>query len=339
MKKIQVVLLLLIITILSGCSYTDDESSSKTETNITVYFRDVSEVDSDTSKEQVQSSIAEVIQSHLNQSTPIITTTIVTKATTETTTTQTQQISFTDLFKKTYTAKQNIILYSSPNLSSPIMRYINKNEELNVYGISSNNQWYSINYKSWKGYVLIDETTDEKPAIITTTITTTKASTLSTQSSQIQTTGYRLPYILSDEEWWWVCKVVCSETGYCGERQQKAVANTIFNRLIWAAQYGNYNPFPKDAISIIKQPSQYDAYKYWRSDTRLQPGGSLWNQTMKYIKEAASEPDFTNGAIGYYNPAMSGYLSAFENNRALLLAYTDGTGRFFKLNPACYTRK
>lgn len=59
---------------------------------------------------------------------------------------------------------------------------------------------------------------------------------------------------------------------------------------------------------------------------------------MKYIKEAASEPDFTNGAIGYYNPSC-GYLSAFENNRALLLSYKDKTGRFFRLNPACYTRK
>ena len=188
-------------------------------------------------------------------------------------------------------------------------------------------------------------TKDTKKETTTTTTTkdtkkeTTKKENIEKEEVEIENNTYRLPYDLSENEWWWICKVVCSETGYCGEKQQKAVANTIFNRLIWAAEYGNCNPFPTDAIAVVQQPGQYDAYKYWRSDTRLQPGGSLWNQTMQYIKEAASEPDFTNGAIGYYNPAMSGYLSAFENNNALLLAYADETGRFFKLNPNCYSRK
>ena len=182
--------------------------------------------------------------------------------------------------------------------------------------------------------------TTKKKATTTTTMTTIVPPQEEEIEEEIVESGtYRLPYTLSEDDWWWICKVVSSETGYCGEMQQKAVANTIFNRIIWASQYGNYNPFPKDVYSILHQKNQYNAVNYWRSDARLHPGGSLWNQTMKYIKEAANEPDFTNGAIGYYNPAMSGYLSAFENNRALLLAYVDGTGRFFRLNPNCYTRK
>ena len=172
------------------------------------------------------------------------------------------------------------------------------------------------------------------------TTTTTTSVTTSEVSEEVEVSNtYRLPYILSDSDWNDICKVVCNETGYCGEKQQKAVANTIFNRIIWASKYGNYNPYPTDVYHIVRQKNQYNAIYQYRNDARLNPGGSLWNQTMRYIKEAASEPDFTNGAIGYYNPAMSGYLSAFENNRALLLAYVDGTGRFFKLNPACYTQK
>lgn len=181
----------------------------------------------------------------------------------------------------------------------------------------------------------------EAPKTEETKSTTTKKTTEPQkieEEIEVQNT-YRLPYILSASDWNDICKVVCNETGYCSEYQQKAVANTIFNRIIWASKYGNYNPYPTDVYSIVRQKNQYNAIYQYRNDARLNPGGSLWNQTMQYIKEAASEPDFTNGAIGYYNPAMSGYLSAFENNRALLLCYTDGTGRFFRLNLACYTQK
>lgn len=182
----------------------------------------------------------------------------------------------------------------------------------------------------------------EAPKTEETKSTTTKKTTTEPQKIEeeieVQNT-YRLPYILSASDWNDICKVVCNETGYCGEYQQKAVANTIFNRIIWASKYGNYNPYPTDVYSIVRQKNQYNAIYQYRNDARLNPGGSLWNQTMQYIKEAASEPDFTNGAIGYYNPAMSGFLPAFESNRALLLCYTDGTGRFFRLNPACYTQK
>ena len=189
-------------------------------------------------------------------------------------------------------------------------------------------------------------TTTSEPATTTTTTTKAVESTTTTIPSEIEVQeqeNYRLPYVLSENDWIDICKVVSSETGYCGEKQQKAVANTIFNRIIWANQYGHLNPYPKDIYSILRQKNQYNAIYHWSMrasrDSRLGYDGSLWNQTMKYIKEAAYEPDFTNGAIGYYNPSMSGYLAAFENNKALLLSYADNAGRFFRLNPNCYTRK
>ena len=348
MKKFLMVVLLLLTVGLCSCGPIHEDSSLDVP-HITIYFTDNSSTAADSS--ETESSQAE-------------------KTATTTTTT-----SVTKVQKEEKTQATFVVQAAAPELTTSAASIVQETveQEYIVYKPSSHyvhrstchwcdNSCYQIedtkdiqarlctecnpDIEIINPYVVVTTTTTiaAKPKKTTAATTTTKFTTTTKEVEEVEVeieqSSYHLPYVLSDDEWWWICKVVCSETGYCGERQQKAVANTIFNRLIWAAQYGNQNPFPKDAISIIKQPGQYDAYKYWRSDTRLQPGGgSLWNQTMKYIKEAASEPDFTNGAIGYYNPAMSGYLSAFENNRALLLAYTDGTGRFFKLNPACYTRK
>ena len=171
-------------------------------------------------------------------------------------------------------------------------------------------------------------TTTIKEEEIEEETTTTTAAVPETEETAAAAS--RLSYELSDDDWFMICKVVCSETGYCGEKQQKAVANTIFNRIIYSATHEK-SPYPKDVYGILHQKNQYNAINYWRSDTRLQPGGTYWNQTMIYVKEAAEEPDFTNGAIGYYNPQMSGYLSAFDNNSALELCYTDMSGRFFRL--------
>lgn len=337
MKKMILMVILLLFIALCSCSYEDKDSSSTTAPGFTVILPNESVPETTTTTVvDISEAINTAKQVMARCPAPTITTVIVSKKPEETTTTTNKQITFSNISKKVYIKIQCSTFYSSFNTSSLIMRYINKNEEVEVKAISSDNVWYKITYKNWTGYIQIKDTTEEKPKVITTTIITTKP--VSTTQQVVQNTGYRLPYILSENDWWWICKVVSSETGYCGEKQQKAVANTIFNRIIWASQYGNYNPFPKDVYGILHQQSQYDAVNYWRKDARLYPGGSLWNQTMKYIKEAASEPDFTNGAIGYYNPSC-GYLSAFENNRALLLSYKDKTGRFFRLNPACYTRK
>lgn len=189
-------------------------------------------------------------------------------------------------------------------------------------------------------------TTPPETTTTTTTVTTTNTTTNTTTTKPITTTKltnttttyqytgpgeYILPYELTEDDWFMICKVVSSETGYCSAHQQKAVAYTIFNRIIYSATHTN-SPYPKDVYGILHQKNQYNAINYWRNDSRLHPGGSLWNNTMKIIKEAAYEPDFTNGAIGYYNPNMVGYLSAFENNRAIECCYIDESGgRFFRL--------
>ena len=163
-----------------------------------------------------------------------------------------------------------------------------------------------------------------------TTMNTTPTTTFIITENETITSNYILPYVLTDDDWFMICKVVSSETGYCSEKQQKAVVYTIFNRIIHAATHEN-SPYPNSVYEILHQKNQYNAINYWRNDVRLQPGGSLWNNTMRIIKEAAYEIDFTNGAIGYYNPNMSGYLSTFENNPNLYLSYYDSTGRFFAL--------
>lgn len=344
MKKIILMVILLLSITLCSCSYEDKDSSSTTAPGFTVILPNESVPETTTTTVvDISEAINTAKQVMARCPAPVITTTIVSKKPEETTTTTTKQITFSNISKKVYIKIQCSTFYSSFSTSSPIMRYINKNEEVEAKAISSDNVWYKITYKNWTGYIQIKDTTEEKPKITTTIITTKPVST--TTQQVVQNTGYRLPYVLSENDWIDICKVVSSETGYCGEKQQKAVANTIFNRIIWANQYGHLNPYPKDVYSILRQKNQYNAIYHWSKraskDSRLGYGGSLWNQTMKYIKEAAYEADFTNGAIGYYNPSpkMGGYLSAFENNRALLLSYEDKTGRFFRLNPACYTRK
>lgn len=358
--KIMAVLLLLMITFTS-CSTTKNDSSSQVKA-VTIYFRDDSSIATNSSESEVE------VDSEVDSKPKTTTTT--TAATTEKKVTAevkqtTKVVNAAAPVEKTTTAAQ--VTKEEPEylVFKPSTHYVHRStcrwNDSSCYKIEDTNDIQvrlcsecNPNIKVITPYVEVTTTKATTAATTQATTqaataaaaTTTKSTTTTTPASSNTTeeevevsSSYRLPYVLSDDEWWWICKVVCSETGHCSEKQQKAVANTIFNRLIWAAEYGNYNPFPTTAIAIIQQPGQYDAYKYWRSDSRLKPGGSLWNQTMQYLKEAASEPDFTNGAIGYYNPAMSGYLSAFENNRALLLAYVDGTGRFFKLNPYCYSRK
>lgn len=335
-KKIMAVLLLSII-MLCGCGPVNKNDSSSEPAHITIYVRDFGNTSKDSSSNKVTTTTTKDTTALLGQTVKEAKAAAAITTVTAMTITASEEPEYIVFKPSTHYIHRSTCRWNdnscqqiedTKNIQARLCRECNPDIEI-------------IN-----PYVEVTTTTTTAAPQITTTTTTKAAQTTTTTTQKIEqedevvvSNSYRLPYVLSDDEWWWICKVVCSETGYCSERQQKAVANTIFNRLIWAAEYGNYNPYPTAAIAVIQQPGQYDAYKYWRSDLRLKPGGSLWNQTMQYIKEAASEPDFTNGAIGYYNPNMSGYLSAFENNKALLLAYTDSTGRFFKLNPACYARK
>lgn len=127
---------------------------------------------------------------------------------------------------------------------------------------------------------------------------------------------------LSENDMNMMCTIVSSETGYCEDQAQKAVAHTIINRLI-------SDKFPNDMYSVCTQENQYTAiHSYFDGQYRagLAPGSDGWNHTMQLCKEALNEYDFTNGAFAYYNPDICGYNSWFES---LNLVYVDQYGRFF----------
>jgi N-acetylmuramoyl-L-alanine amidase len=119
-----------------------------------------------------------------------------------------------------------------------------------------------------------------------------------------------------------MCTVVSSETGYCEDKVQKAVAHTILNRL-------KSDKFPNTMYEVVTQPNQYTAiHSYFDGQYRsgLYPGSDLWNNSMRLCIEAANEYDFTGNAYAYYNPSMIGYNAWFES---LTLTYSDQFGRFF----------
>lgn len=119
-----------------------------------------------------------------------------------------------------------------------------------------------------------------------------------------------------------MCAVVSSETGYCEDQAQKAVAHTILNRL-------KSDKFPNTMYEVVTQPAQYDAiwgYLNGQFRAELEPGSERWNHTYQLCIEAANEWDFTGNAFAYYNPNMCGYNSYFES---LTFTYADQYGRFF----------
>ena len=131
-------------------------------------------------------------------------------------------------------------------------------------------------------------------------------------------------YNPTEQELTMMTAVVSSETGYCEDQAQKAVAHTILNRLASDA-------FPNDMYSVLTQENQYTAVEcYFTGNYRegLYPGSDGWNHTMQLCREACNEWDFTNGAVAYYNPDIIGYNDWFES---LVLTYSDQYGRFFKL--------
>ena len=131
-------------------------------------------------------------------------------------------------------------------------------------------------------------------------------------------------YYPTEEEWNMFCVVVCSETGYCEDKAQLAVAHTVINRLS--------NPIYPDTIKeILTQRAQYICVQnYYTGNMRpgLEIGGDAYNHTMQLIHQAWEEWDFTNGAVAYYNPHMIGWNAWFEQYECV---YEDEYGRFFKV--------
>ena len=170
----------------------------------------------------------------------------------------------------------------------------------------------------------------------TTTTTTSVATTQTTTVPEQVTTQSESPtsnepgyhecplygLSLSEEDMNMMCTIVSSETGYCEDQAQKAVAHTIINRLV-------SDKFPNDMYSVCTQLNQYTAINsYFTGKYRpgLEPGSDYWNNSMRLCLEALNESDFTNGAYAYYNPDYCGYNSWFES---LNLVYVDQYGRFF----------
>jgi spore germination cell wall hydrolase CwlJ-like protein len=119
-----------------------------------------------------------------------------------------------------------------------------------------------------------------------------------------------------------MCTIVSSETGYCDDMAQKAVAHTILNRF-------NDSRFPNTMYEITTQENQYAAiHSYFDGQYRegLYPGSELWNHSMQLCYEALNEWDFTGGAFAYYNPQMIGYNAWFES---LQFTYQNQYARFF----------
>ena len=175
--------------------------------------------------------------------------------------------------------------------------------------------------------------TTHKSAITTTTTTevvTTEPEVTETESEITETkpeTEYDSEYTTNntyfdDYEMTLMCAVVSSETGYCDDVMQKAVAHTIINRV-------NSDMFPNTISEVLNQPGQYTAIdNYYNGYFRpgLEPGSDAWNHTMDLCYEALNEYDFTYNAYAYYNPDICGWNSWFES---LTLTYCDSCHRFF----------
>lgn len=178
------------------------------------------------------------------------------------------------------------------------------------------------------------ETTSKTTIVATaaTTTTTTEPDTTEPDTTEIPVTESvvdtdcftAINYMPTEEEMTMFCLVVSSETGYCEDDAQKAVAHTIINRVL-------SDKFPNNIADVVTQEGQYDTiHRYFDGQYRpgLEPDSDGWNKTMQLCYDAMSEYDFTNGAVVYYNPDIIGYQEWFEN---LTLVYTDQYGRFFKI--------
>lgn len=171
-------------------------------------------------------------------------------------------------------------------------------------------------------------TTEHKITTSKSTTTVVNPTTVAKNTTTGGTTGgNNAPvqgYYPTKEEWDIFCVVVCSETGYCEDKAQLAVAHTVINRLS--------NPIYPDTIKeILTQRAQYTCVQnYYTGNMRpgLEIGGEAYNHTMQLIHQAWEEWDFTHGAVAYYNPHMIGWNAWFEQYECV---YEDQYGRFFKV--------
>ena len=169
-----------------------------------------------------------------------------------------------------------------------------------------------------KAEATTSKTTTTPQVTTTQPITTTPPTTTTYETQSVVYNNYNL----SEYDLNLMCAVVSSETGYCEDQAQKAVAHTILNRL-------KSDKFPNTMYEVVTQPAQYDAiwgYLNGQFRAELEPGSERWNHTYQLCIEAANEWDFTGNAFAYYNPNMCGYNSWFES---LTLTYADQYGRFF----------
>ena len=169
-------------------------------------------------------------------------------------------------------------------------------------------------------------TTEHKTTTGEATTTVANSTTVAKNTTTGGTTGVNNApvhgYYPTKEEWDMFCVVVCSETGYCEDKAQLAVAHTVINRLS--------NPiYPNTIKEILTQRAQYTCVQnYYTGNMRpgLEIGGAAYNHTMQLIHQAWEEWDFTHGAVAYYNPHMIGWNAWFEQYECV---YEDKYGRFF----------
>ena len=168
----------------------------------------------------------------------------------------------------------------------------------------------------------ITTTTTTKSQPITTT-TTPKTESIADEPREMEIVAIE-NYVPTQQEMMMFCTVVSSETGYCEDMAQKAVAHTIINRVL-------SSKYPNNIYDVVTQRNQYSCISNYFNDTYrkgLAPGTKGWEHTMQLCIEAIKENDFTNGAVAYYNPHMIGYSAWFEQYQ---LVYEDKYGRFFKV--------
>lgn len=154
------------------------------------------------------------------------------------------------------------------------------------------------------------------------TSTTPKTTTNTNTTSIISVNANK--YYPTEQELMMMCTVVCSETGYCDTKVQRAVAHTIVNRVY-------SDDFPDNVYQVVTQRNQYSCIsRYFNGNMRkeCEIGSENWNRSMQVCIDAWDEYDFTNGAVAYYNPHMKGYNAWFEQ---FTLVYEDEYGRFFRV--------
>ena len=179
----------------------------------------------------------------------------------------------------------------------------------------------STNFNSNSNKKNITNSNQDKTSVVD------KTSDLDYKSTGIETNekpfnAIKIDYVPSYNDIFMMCVVVSSETGYCEDKIQLAVAHTIINRV-------NSDQFPNTIKEVVTQRNQYTAiHSYYDGDYRdkLYPGSDLWNHTWSLCWQALNEEDFIGGAVAYYNPYQKGINPWFEQ---FTLTYEDEFGRFF----------